>query len=144
MTKTTVALVIHQNSTKNRGHFGKAETKPHKELLLSIIKIFCWNKTFNFYSHQEKKQFFSTQKINVQHFCVPRNQMPLSQGQNTSFSRKRMSRGGWGRTNLIIHTASLLGIFFFCLHGHIFLITTPNFSFARLASKVSLKSKIGT
>ena len=26
MTKPTVALVIHQNSTKNRGHFGKAET----------------------------------------------------------------------------------------------------------------------
>ena len=32
--KPTVALVIHQNSTKNRGHFGKAETKPHRELLL--------------------------------------------------------------------------------------------------------------
>ena len=34
--------------------------------------------------------------------------MPLSQGQNTSFSRKRMSRGGGGggggRANLIIHT----------------------------------------
>ena len=38
MTKPTVALVIHQNSTKNRGHFGKAETKPYKELLLSVIK----------------------------------------------------------------------------------------------------------
>ena len=61
--------------------------------------------------------------------------MPLSQGQNTSFSRKRMSRGGGGggggRANLIIHTP---GNLFFCLHGHTFLITTPNFSFARLAS----------
>ena len=55
MTKPTAALAIHQNGAKNRGHFGKAETKPHKELLLSIIKIFCWNETFNFYSHQQKK-----------------------------------------------------------------------------------------
>ena len=37
MTKPTVALVIHQNSTKNRGHFGKAETKPHRELLLYVV-----------------------------------------------------------------------------------------------------------
>lgn len=43
-----------------------------------------------------KKKQFLLQMINVQHFCVPRNQMPLSQGQNTSFSRKRMSPGGWG------------------------------------------------
>ena len=62
--------------------------------------------------------------------------MPLSQGQNTSFSRKRMSRGGGGgggggRANLIIHTP---GNLFFGLYGHTFLITTPNFSFARLAS----------
>ena len=48
MTKPTVALVIHQNSTKHRDHFGKAETKPHRELLLSVTKILCWNETFNF------------------------------------------------------------------------------------------------
>lgn len=39
--------------------------------------------------------------------------------------------GGAGRANLIIHTP---GNLFFCLYGHTFLITTPNFSFARLAS----------
>ena len=133
MTKPTVALAIHQNSTKNRGHFGKAETKPHRELLLSITKIFCCNETFNFYSHQKKRVFFSTQMINVQYFCVPRNQMPLSQGQNTSFSRKRMSRGGgWGTGES--HNSYSWESFFFCLHGHTFLITTPNFSFAPLAS----------
>ena len=39
--------------------------------------------------------------------------------------------GGGGRANLIIHTP---GNLFFGLYGHTFLITTPNFSFARLAS----------
>ena len=91
-------MVIHQNGTKNRDHSGKAEKN-------------TWNETSNFYSRQ-KKTGFSTQIANEQHFCVPRKQMPLSQGRHTK-SRKHVSRGAGGRANLIIHTASLLGIFFF-------------------------------
>lgn len=77
-------MVIHQNGTKNRDHSGKAEKK-------------TWNETSNFYSRQKKKQSFSTKMANEQHFCVPRKQMPLSQGRNTTLSRKHVSREAGGR-----------------------------------------------